>query len=194
MKHKVCHSCGKRKKITKFSKKLNLHQSACKKCVKLYDSSYRRSMSGLVTSIYKDQVNSSKQREHNKPNYSKEELKTWLFNQTLFHRLYEVWVSNEYKSLLRPSIDRLKDEMGYCFNNIQLVTWGENKLKASIDRKLGKSKITIPIKQLSLNGDFVNSFVSAREAQRITGILQGGISLCVKGDRKTAGGYKWQRS
>lgn len=46
--------------------------------------------------------------------------------------------------------------------------------------------------QYSIAGDFVAEYVSAREAQRVTGITNQGISLCCLGRQKTAGGYIWK--
>ncbi|MCK9369704.1 hypothetical protein M0R04_07330 [Candidatus Dojkabacteria bacterium] len=47
-----------------------------------------------------------------------------------------------------------------------------------------------PVIQLTKTGEFVAQFVSARQAQNITGIR--GVSNCVSGLAATAGGYKWK--
>ena len=46
--------------------------------------------------------------------------------------------------------------------------------------------------QYTNSGKYVNEFPSAMEAMRTTGIKQGGISKCCKGERKSAGGYIWR--
>jgi hypothetical protein len=38
----------------------------------------------------------------------------------------------------------------------------------------------------------INEFISTREAERQTGILHQNIGQCCKGNRSTAGGYKWK--
>lgn len=49
-----------------------------------------------------------------------------------------------------------------------------------------------PIFQLTLSGEFVAKFASAKEAARILGAYQGNISQCCNGKIKTAFGFKWQ--
>lgn len=46
--------------------------------------------------------------------------------------------------------------------------------------------------QLDLDGNFINCFHTAHEAERATGVRNGNIGRCCKGRSKTAGGYKWR--
>lgn len=46
--------------------------------------------------------------------------------------------------------------------------------------------------QLDENEQEVQTFVSAREAERQVGICAKNIAACLKGKRPRAGGYKWQ--
>ena len=48
------------------------------------------------------------------------------------------------------------------------------------------------VSQYSKEGKFINTFVSQREAEKITGIANGSISLVCSGGRKSAGGYLWK--
>ena len=48
-----------------------------------------------------------------------------------------------------------------------------------------------PIVQLKLNNEFINEFISIREAERITNIHSSTISRVCKNERKSAGGYIW---
>lgn len=59
---------------------------------------------------------------------------------------------------------------------------------------LGKVKLRKAVEQLTLNGEHVASFVSAREAERKTGFHQSRISGCCRGETLTAYGYKWRYS
>lgn len=51
-----------------------------------------------------------------------------------------------------------------------------------------------PVRQLTLNGELLNVFVSMREASERTGINVAHISCCCKkhSRRKSAGGFKWE--
>lgn len=46
--------------------------------------------------------------------------------------------------------------------------------------------------QLDFDGNCVQSFANAHEAERKTGIRNGNIGRCCRGRAKSAGGYKWQ--
>ena len=55
-----------------------------------------------------------------------------------------------------------------------------------------KEKCSIPIIQFSKSGEFVKEWSSSYEAQRQLGIPPSNICHCLKGNRKSAGGYVWK--
>ena len=59
-----------------------------------------------------------------------------------------------------------------------------NSLKGIFKNRSDQSK---PVFQYSLEGDYLNEFPSAMEAERITGVNQGNISKCCLGKQKYAG-------
>lgn len=74
-------------------------------------------------------------------------------------------------------------------------TEAERRAQAELMRTLmsGKpSKRRIPVVQLTLDGERVATFASIQEAERLTGILS--IGRCIRGQRYTAGGFKWKRA
>jgi len=52
-----------------------------------------------------------------------------VYKQPNFEELYNNWVKHGYDKWYKPSVDRLNDDKGYSFSNIQLVTWKENSDK-----------------------------------------------------------------
>lgn len=68
-----------------------------------------------------------------------------------------------------------------------------NKYHASNthEKKLN-TKHSKPVLQLSQTGEVLNTFPSAAEAERETGIHYSAISYCCSGSRKTAGGFRWK--
>lgn len=48
-------------------------------------------------------------------------------------------------------------------------------------------KLSKPVLQFSLSGEFIKEYKSAAEAERQTGVLNSGISMCCRGVYKTAG-------
>lgn len=59
--------------------------------------------------------------------------------------------------------------------------------------KLGvKNSTAIPIVQLDLEGNLINVYGSSMDAER-NGFNHSAINQCIKGKRKTHGGYKWMK-
>lgn len=189
--------------------KRNGISTLCKVCTRAYCAAYRKTKVGVITSIYGSQRASSKRRCHTNPNYSRGELISWCLGQDLFHALYDNWVDSNYDMLDIPSIDRLNDYEPYSFDNIQLMTWRENKAKGHSDEVVGRNKKkSKAVNQYDLNGNLIATYHSTRNASRITGVHQAGISgVCngkvVKkgyksngeprsGVPKTAGGFIWR--
>ncbi len=150
---------------------------------------------GVVANLYRHQVASSLQRGHSKPSYTRDELGEWLNIQDLFHHLHCKWVESDYNSLLTPSIDRIDDYLPYSFDNIQLMTWSENRAKYYDDVKSGKNnKKSKAVTQYTKAGVLISNYHSLTEAQRRTGVPQSNIGACADGRRQTAGGYVWRLS
>lgn len=79
-------------------------------------------------------------------------------------------------------------------SNLEWCTAQYNiKYGSCIDRRANKQKVTRgnPIISIDNNGNEVK-YISAKEASRITGINQGSISKCCKGERRIAGGFRWR--
>ena len=73
----------------------------------------------------------------------------------------------------------------HSYNN----TYGDKTARMIKNRK-GKNKCK-PVTQLSKSGEIINKYPSAREAARVLGVSNIYISMCCRGIRKTAYGYKW---
>lgn len=57
--------------------------------------------------------------------------------------------------------------------------------------KICASKRKKPVIQLSINGDFIKEWDSARDCKNVTGFLESKIWECCNGSRKSHKGYKW---
>lgn len=137
---KKCFKCGIEKELLDFyihKKSADGHLNKCKECTKVdvknnprvfsnkVDDCYDNTEKGVIRVIYKTQRRSSKIRKMPPPNYSKEELKDWLYGND-FKRLYDEWVDSGFKKETKPSVDRRDDFMPYSLDNIRLVTWTDN--------------------------------------------------------------------
>ena len=154
---------------------------------------YYRTKKGLITRILKNQKTLSKKRGLPPPLYTKDQLSVFLLNSKIFNELFYIWEINNYSKLLVPSLDRLDDYRGYSFDNIQILTWQENKNKGHKDRILGiNNKHSKKVYQYNKDSSFITSYVSVNAASRYTGIDVGNISKCCSKERKSAGGYIWR--
>ena len=152
-----------------------------------------RTKHGKMNSMYRSQKHNSKVRNHNMPEYTKEEFFEWL-DKNDFSVLYEYWVDSGFKKSLSPSVDRKDSNKGYSFSNIKLMTWEENGKRAYSERKNGKLKTQHrPVLQFDLEFNFIAEYVSLREASRQTGAKVQNISLvCNNNQRRSTGGYIWK--
>ena len=193
---KICSKCKIEKDFSDFSKnktRKDWFQHICKECANIEYLHYSRTREWLIYWIYRSQKKTSKRRNYNLPNYSSEELKVWIFNQPNFEELYNNWATSWYKKDLIPSIDRKNDYKPYSFNNIQLMTWIENRKKAYLDMKEWRNnKQSKVIIWVNINTWEEIIFHSIRNASRFVEISRTWISECCSWQRITAWGYKWR--
>jgi len=89
-------------------------------------------------------------------------------------------MSNGYQDNL--TIDRIDNNGDYCPVNCQWIPKSMNSRKKSNMRQ---------VNQYSLNGEFIATYQSIREAERQTSTPHGVGAVCV-GKAKRAGNYKWE--
>ena len=142
---------------------------------------------GVSNLIYNNQRKKSRRRGHNPPEYSLDELRVWLQQQPQLETLLKDYEDSGGDSELAPSVNRLDDNFSYSFDNIELITWKEN-------REIEYEKKRKPIIQLSLDDEVIREWSSITEAAREIGIHQSGISAVCRGVCNTAGGYKFKFS
>ena len=167
---KLCYLCKQRKSRDEFHKskgrndgleptckKCDGLEPTCKKCRVIVDSRPRI----LASKMYSRQKQSSIRRGHPLPDYDRKWLTEWLMSRDNFKDMHTKWIESNMESDLRPSVDRINPLKPYTKDNIQLVTWGENKKKAynidSIIRKdhkdnkdLYKGNLDMPLRKISM--------------------------------------------
>lgn len=196
LKMKTCSNCLVGKPLNEFSKDRKSKDGLCyicKECNKNKCKEHSRSIDGFISHKYRNQIDSSNKRNHPKPNYSLDEFKKWVLSQHNWNTLWNNWVESGYKKDLSPSPDRLNDYLPYTLNNLQLVTWKENRDKSHRDVKYGTNiKQCTAITQYTKDGVKIRDFHSMHHAQRETNICRTSIGRVCSGKQKTSGGFIWR--
>lgn len=130
-------------------------------------------------------------------------LEQWIleYNYDVFIKLFKEWKDNDFIIDLIPSIDRIDCMKPYSFDNMQLLTWKQNKEKYNnIERQIYKlddceymiCKTRRKVQQLDMDGNFIKEFISISEAARQTNSIASCICECCQGKRKSTKGYRWK--
>lgn len=112
------------------------------------------------------------------------------------HRLVaQAFIENPHNL---PCINH-KDEnpSNNCVDNLEWCTYKYNSNYGTLPKRISERQINNPVLsrvvlQYTLNGEFVASYPSIREAERITGIDNTMISRVCRGKSKFAKGYVWK--
>ncbi len=186
--YKKCTLCELNKHTSLFHKSgAGRVRGECIECRALL----RKNKTNTPKEMYYRQKHNSSIRGHAPPDYTRQELMDWCFVQPLYHELHKAWAASNYNKNYTPSCDRINDYKPYTLDNIQLMTWEENKRKGEIDRVQGINNKQSRAVTRTANSTEVE-FYSIRQAARETGIPQTNIVKCCKGTRKSAGGYTWK--
>jgi len=158
-----------------------------------YVRKYRLTHKGVSSTIYTQQIRSSKKRGHKLPSYTLKELREWMMSRENYTKLWMEWVDSDYSKLKKPSVDRIDDYDYYHFDNIQLVTWEDNLRKAGKDRADGiNNKQNRLVYQYTQDGVLVDTYYSMHYASLMTGVNLSCICEVCNGNKTQAGGFLWK--
>jgi hypothetical protein len=171
------------------------------KPIKGYEGSYEVSNHGDVRSV--DRINAY--GRHQKERILKQSLtkgyaKVGLYREGvlkwhLVHRLVaEAFLGECPFGCEVNHID--EDRLNNCAENLEYTTHADNVRYGHGNRRRSESninhpKLSVAVKQLTLSGECVDVFPSQAEASRQTGIMSTHIGDCCRGQRRTAGGFRW---
>ena len=194
----MCSKCSTSKDLGEFPKNKNKslgHGHTCRVCTNLEIDKYNKSMDGVITAIFNGQKRSSRYRKMPLPQYSKKEFKEWVTSQDTFISMYKAWVDSEYLKDMKPSVDRINDYESYTMDNIQLMTWKENRDKLHQDKVNGTNNKQSKAVVATIKGTTTSrEFYSIAEACRVLGVDAKNVTYCCqnKPKYKSSGGYTWK--
>jgi|Deesub1362B_J571_1020462.scaffolds.fasta_scaffold12614_3 hypothetical protein len=193
---KICAKCREVNALSEFypdRRKKNGLQRCCKACADKLKKEQSHTKYRLLSNIYYSQRARSKKKNHPVPCYTLDEFRAWALAKRKFNRLYKQWVKSGYKKDFVPSADRVDDYKPYTFDNIQWITWSENKAKGHADMKAGINKKKLKaVVQMDLDGNFIAEYYSQNKAFRETGCDNSSISKCCKRKLSKVGDFRWK--
>jgi hypothetical protein len=165
----------------------------------IYKRNRRTNPHRFFNCLYHNQIQSSKNRGMDLPDYSLEQLISWLIKQPNLTSLWDDYQNSGHQRMAAPSLDRLNDYLPYTLNNIRLVTFRENHNKFRKDAReglLNPNSVTSArkIEQYSKDGTYIQTFFSSREAAEEVngGNGSNNIRAVAVGRAKTAYGFIWK--
>lgn len=150
-------------------------------------SKYSHSRKGVITAIYRKQFERSRIKGWPMPNYSKEWLRDNFLSGEKFEMIYANWVKSGYNKMDKPSIDRIDYKLPYTKDNIQLMTWRENRNKENIEVKCRAYPVQVTKYK---TGELVKVYESQHQAVVDLKLNQGLTSMVLHGQRNHTAGYK----
>lgn len=146
---------------------------------------YRESVKGVLTNIYDHLRRRNRDKFGEELPFSLVEFQKRYEKDKKFVKLYTCWKESEYQYYKKPSIDRKNPDKPYSFENMEIMTWEENRRKGEKER----SRITTSVSMFSIDGEHIADFKSIKEAVAKTGLNQSGITSCCTGRYRSTGGY-----
>ena len=101
-------------------------------------------------------------------------------------------LSDETKLKLSDS-HKGKHPWNYGLKGYSVPNSKGKKRSPEVKKKMSENRPKNAVAQYDMNGNLINKFNSQLEAEKITGIPNTSISLCVRGIHKQAGGFIWKR-
>lgn len=99
--------------------------------------------------------------------------------------------ANEVNHLNENKQDNRADNLVWCTRQ-ENCNYGSRS--STIGKKNTNGKRSKPVKQYTIDGEFVKEYPSMHEARRQTGFAEGNIHKAIHGKYSHAYGYKWQYS
>lgn len=130
MEERICVRCNELKPRSDFFKVdwEKKFKPYCKEC-SYYKHRKNVPKEHYMYRMYNNQRSNAKGRDMDFPSYTFEWFKEFLI-QNGFDELYQKYLDSNKNKDLAPSVDRINSLLSYTEDNIQLLTWRENYLKA----------------------------------------------------------------
>lgn len=140
-------------------------------------------------------IRSKSKKRGNFCDIKKQDLINWLIYNGIIEK-FRHYINSGYLKDVKPSIDRIDDYKGYSFDNMQLITWKENRLKGVKSEKhkinssiINKKNFSKTVYQYDKSYNLINTFSSCVEASIVTKIHAVDINRVCLSQRKSSHGF-----
>ncbi len=147
---------------------------------------FRKTPKGVLTNLYSKMKERNIKRGFGELPFSLKELQERFLGDDNYIKQFNIWVQNSYKKEYKPSFDRINPNRGYTIDNMQILSWGENRKKADWEKSF---LYTTPVVMCDINENIVRIFESTKEACTMTGFPQSTITMCCQGKLRSVKGY-----
>lgn len=116
-----------------------------------------------------------------------------IYHKTIHKLIAESFIPNPQN---KPCIDHINgNSQDNSVFNLRWCSYEENNNNPITRERMSQNKnrinVSKEILQYTLNGEFVRAYLSAKDANRISGFSSSHIADCCRGERKTHKGFKW---
>lgn len=192
---KICSDCKEEKELSLFANNKRTKDGKngiCKQCMINRAKEYRKTLKGVVNTIYNSMKQHSKERGQVVPGFSFDGLYGFLKNNIQFINLYNDWKNNSYNRWMKPSCDRKDESIGYTFDNIEIMRWKENSDKGRDDSNKRRMKGVV---KMDLNGNDLHKYDSLADACRENDISsRSNLRTHIRNNTLHCVGFKWRYS
>lgn len=192
---KTCKDCNITKSFDEFVPKPSCkdgYEVRCRSCRTLRYN--KNTPDAAVRVIYNSQHTHSAGRGHPPPNYSIDDLKHWIDAQPHAAQLWAAYEASGFASEKKLSVDRRDPQKPYTLDNLQLMSWEENKAKGYREKRDGLHPSCVrPVMAIFLNGMPHRTYHSTIDAARDVKGQPWGITTVANGKPvKDGRGYLYQ--
>lgn len=184
MEYKICTKCGIPKLLKEFSPNKRCKdgkRSLCKKCSNL-ETKERMKKYPWKRTFFDSRTRCNNPKNPYYKNYGGRNIKHLI----TMKELKELWFRDKAYLMDKPSIDREDNDGHYIFDNCRYIELIDNVARQNVSYK------EKPVNQYSLEGNFIRSWKSQAEIQRILGFAQGSISNVCTGKAEKAHNFIWK--